>query len=203
MAVLRCENGHFYDNAKSPDCPHCIKADAQQVTFTPEPQKLTRQELNEGKTMYQPSTPNTAPTGEKQKVRIDMGGAVKGPAEEKTVGVFRTEKGCDPVVGWLVCINGGEKGRDYRLHAGRNFIGRGLKSDISLPDDEQISRDDHCSIIFEPKKCVFSIIRGGGEVLLINDKILEDSCTLNSDDKITIGSSDFIFIPYCREDRSW
>jgi len=210
MAVLRCENGHFYDNAKSPDCPHCNKTEVPLITQAPAPPAgapsgNSRKELNEERTEYLPSSGSqgTAPSGEKQNVRINMGGSVKSSADEKTVGVFRSEKGCDPVVGWLVCIDGGEKGRDYRLRVGRNFIGRGLKSDISLPDDEQISKTDHCSIVFEPKKNAYAIIRGGGESLMVNGEIIEGSCVLNDDDKIIIGSSEFVFIPYCREGRSW
>ena len=199
MAILRCENGHFYDDSKQPGCPHCVK----------EASTVTRQELNEGLTMHLSATGNTpVATGNKpaetskQKIRIDMGGAVKSPEDEKTVGIYRTQKGCDPVVGWLVCIEGKEKGRDYRLHTGRNFIGRGLKSDVSLPDDEQISRENHCSIIFEPKKNMFAIIRGGGEIH-INGESIDGSQTLYGDETITIGASDFVFIPYCREGRSW
>ena len=203
MAVLRCENGHFYDNAKFSDCPHCNKTETPKVTFAPEAQNDMRQELNEGRTAYLPSASAPASAGEKRKVKIDMGGSVTGPADEKTVGVFRSEKGCDPVVGWLVCIQGDEKGRDYRLHAGRNFIGRGLKNDVSLPDDEQISRDDHCSIVFEPKKNAYAIIRGGGESLQVNGNIVEGSQVLSEGDEIIIGSSVFVFIPYCKEGRSW
>ena len=192
MAVLRCENGHFYDNSKSPECPHC----KMESPF------VTRQELNDGKTVYEPSGRDISSSASKQKVRIDMGGAAPGPAEEKTVGVFRSQKGCDPVIGWLVCIEGGEKGRDYRLHAGRNFIGRGIKSDVSLPDDEQISREDHCSIVFEPKKSTYAILRGGGE-LLVNGSSIMESMALTGDEEIVIGTSRFIFIPYCKEGRSW
>jgi hypothetical protein len=153
--------------------------------------------------MFGPSTPiAAAPTGEnRQKVRIDIGGSSE-VKDEKTVGIFRTQKGCDPVVGWLVCINGDERGRDYRLHAGRNFIGRSLKSDISLPDDMQISREDHCSIVFEPNKCVFTLIRGGGEVQA-DDQPIDGSLTLTGDEEITLGASRFILIPFCKEGRTW
>ena len=190
MAVFRCDNGHFYDNTKFPECPHCKN----------ETSLVTRQELNEGRTMFLPSDHDASNAGEKQKVRIDMGG--KEPADEKTVGIYRSEKGCDPVVGWLVCTKGGEKGRDYRLHAGRNFIGRGLKSDVSLPDDAQVSRDNHCSIIFEPKKSTYAIVSGVGE-LYVNGEFVQESHLLSDDEVISIGSSEFIFIPYCKEGRSW
>ena len=192
MAVERCVNGHFFDSDKFPECPHC-KNDLPQNT---------RQGLNEGKTMFGPSNPDIAAAAMRQQVRIDMGGPVTGPKDEKTVGIFRTQKGYDPVVGWLVCTEGKEKGRDHRLHAGRNFIGRSLKSDIALTDDEQISRDDHCSIVFEPKKCVFAIVRGAGEVM-VGGESLSGSKTLTGDEVIEIGASRFMFIPFCKEGRLW
>ena len=192
MAVERCTNGHFFDSDKFPECPHCKN----------ELPTNTRQGLNEGKTMFGPSDPGIAAAAVRQQVKIDMGGPAAGPKDEKTVGVFRTQKGYDPVVGWLVCIEGNEKGRDHRLHAGRNFIGRGLKSDIALADDAQISRDDHCSVVFEPNKGVFAIVRGDGEVM-IDGKSLSGSRTLAGDEVIEIGASRFVFIPFCKEGRSW
>ena len=191
MGVQRCVNGHFFDSDKFPECPHC----------TNEPSTNTRQQLNEEKTMYGPSNPETAAVKRSQ-VRIDMGGAASGQQDEKTVGVFQTQKGYDPVVGWLVCLEGSEKGRDYRLHTGRNFIGRSLKSDIALTDDEQVCRDEHCSIVFEPKKCIYAIVRGNGE-LLVNGESLGGSLPITGDEIIEIGASRFTFIPYCMEGRSW
>jgi len=164
-------------------------------------QQGDRRDFNEGKTEFLPSGNNPSVTDGKNIVKIDMGGP-SAPQDEKTVGIFRTEKGCDPVVGWLVCVEGGEKGRDYRLHAGRNFIGRGLKSDVALPDDEQISREDHCSIVFEPKGNAFAIVRGGGE-MLVNGSSIATSQKLNGGEKIVIGASTFVFTPFCKEDMTW
>ena len=42
---------------------------------------------------------------------------------DKTVAVHVFENGIEPVVGWLVCVNGEEKGSNYRLIRGRNRIG--------------------------------------------------------------------------------
>ena len=37
-----------------------------------------------------------------------------------------------PVVGWLVCIEGPSKGKDYRMIAEKNFIGRSPEMDIRI-----------------------------------------------------------------------
>ena len=47
--------------------------------------------------------------------------------------------GADPVVGWLVCVTGPNTGRDYRLFARINTIGRAEKNDVCLKGDNTIS----------------------------------------------------------------
>ena len=37
-------------------------------------------------------------------------------------GGLNVDGGVEPVVGWLVCIDGPSRGSDYRLHAGYNYI---------------------------------------------------------------------------------
>jgi hypothetical protein len=134
-------------------------------------------------------------------VRVEMAQPAI-PQDEKTVGIFRTEKGSDPVVGWLVCVSGQEKGRDYRLHAGRNEIGRAIKSDVALVDDERVSRNNHCSVIFEPRKCTFHLVHGDGETLVGGNQ-LSESIPLTDGAAFEIGGSTFVFVPFCKEGRTW
>lgn len=190
MAVVRCEKGHFYDDAKYPSCPHCENA------LPEKPRRGIADEMTVFGGALQAG-------GEaRQQVHIDLG-APAGPQDEKTVGIFRAEKGCDPVVGWLVCTAGREKGRDFRLHAGRNYIGRAMKNDVALVDDEQVSREDHCSIVFEPRAGRFHLVRGDGDGVLINGERLHESVELSGDEEMEIGGSLFVFVPFCREGRSW
>ena len=48
----------------------------------------------------------------------------------RTVAFWGNESGEDYVTGWLVCVAGPEKGRDFRLHYGFNRIGRSYQMDI-------------------------------------------------------------------------
>ena len=57
---------------------------------------------------------------------------------DKTVAVHVFENGIEPVVGWLVCVNGEEKGRDYRLIRGRNCIGRDSDMDVTIRKDQKV-----------------------------------------------------------------
>jgi hypothetical protein len=56
----------------------------------------------------------------------------KEPVARKTV--LLTEKYKPPVVGWLVAVNGEQKGEDFRLREGQNTLG-------SAPDAEVVIRD--------------------------------------------------------------
>ena len=68
--------------------------------------------------------------------------------DDKTVGIYSRFTGNDFVTGWLVCTKGAERGRDYRLHYGFNRIGRGLMMDVCILEDEMISRNMHCSVVY-------------------------------------------------------
>ncbi len=191
MGVVRCNEGHFYDNEKFEECPICKsgglpeKPEQREVTFAKMPLK---------------GSPTQGKPAERQLMEFALQNRKN---DERTVGVFRTGKGMDPVVGWLVCMEGKEKGRDFRLHAGRNYVGRTIRMDIALVDDESITRENHCSIVYEPNKALTFIIKGEGELVEVNGKRLSDSVTLIGEEEIVIGRSTFIFIPFCREGRKW
>ena len=107
------------------------------------------------------------------------------------------------MTGWLVCIKGEERGQDYRLHVGKNFIGRSPSMDVILTDDKKISREKHCAVIYEPKRNLFYLSAEGGNLVYLNDTLAESSRQLNEGDRITVGDTTFIFIPFCRGERKW
>ncbi|MDR2933202.1 MAG: FHA domain-containing protein, partial [Oscillospiraceae bacterium] len=123
--------------------------------------------------------------------------------EEKTVGIYKKTKGIDPVTGWLVCVGGDERGRDYRLHTGRNFVGRSYKMQICIADDPEVSRENHCSVVFEPIKSVFMLVPGTGTATYLNGERLDGALVIKKGDMIQIGGSQMEFIPYCGEGKNW
>lgn len=108
-----------------------------------------------------------------------------------------------PVVGWLICMNGDERGKDYRLHAGKNFIGRSTSMDVVLIDDKSISRDKHCSIVYDPKGNIFFVSAEGGNLVYLNGELVNDPGELKEGNLITVGETELMFIPFCREGRIW
>ena len=80
--------------------------------------------------------------------------------EDRTTAYWSKDSTVDPVVGWLTCIEGHDKGKDYRIVSERNFIGRGENMDIQISGDTMISRKNHCSISYNPKQRKFMLTPG-------------------------------------------
>ena len=112
MGIIRCEKGlHFYDNVKYDKCPYCEqrKQQIQKNTNIMQAEKLS--ELEEYICRQ-----------EKEKIEANDYG--------RTIGYYSPVRENDYVTGWLVCVKGPEKGRDYRLHHGFNRLGRSMDMDF-------------------------------------------------------------------------
>ncbi len=207
MAVIKCENSHYYDSSKYSECPHCKSGTPDQ---SKSPLGMERQ-IEDMMTIAKYSqnihispqvSKSSAYDNEKTvNMQLSAPSAVRG--EEKTVGLFKKTMKMDPVVGWLVCVSGNEKGRDYRIHSGRNFVGRSHKMDICIVDDEGISRENHCSIIYDPKGNTFILMPGEGTSTFLNGEFADKSAFLTENCLIKMGESEFYFVPYCKEGRVW
>ena len=53
-----------------------------------------------------------------------------------------------PVCGWIVCVKGPRRGKDYRVMDGKNFVGRADDMDIQILGDNKIARRNHAVIVF-------------------------------------------------------
>lgn len=110
----------------------------------------------------------------------------------------------DPVVGWLVIVNGEERGKSVQLKVGRNFIGRASTNDIAISGDKKISREKHAIIVFEPRSQTFLVQPGTSKSLFyVNDQVILDTKVINAYDVINIGETNLVFIPFCGESFSW
>lgn len=118
----------------------------------------------------------------------------------KTIGIFSMTK----VVGWLVCVKGSEKGKDFILGSGRNFIGRSPSMDVSLMGDASVSRENHAVITYNPRGNNFSISYGTGHgIVYLNGEEVLSPMKLNPYDQIELGETILIFIPFCGENFKW
>lgn len=118
-------------------------------------------------------------------------------------GGLNVDGGVEPVVGWLVCIDGPSRGSDYRLHAGYNYIGR-EEGDVRIGGDQQISRRNHAMIAFDDVDVVYFVGPSAGRNLIkVNGKTVLNAVELNNYDVITIGTSKLIFVALCGEHFNW
>ena len=106
-------------------------------------------------------------------------------------------------VGWLVCVKGHAKGRSYDLHMGYNFVG-GFTDDIHISwlNDPFFSPEKLFSIVYDPKGNHFYIVSDSGKAY-VNGEHLKEERTISDGDRISIGESEYIFIPFCKEGRIW
>ena len=191
MNLQKCGNGHFYDADKFQTCPHC--------------QQLSDDQKTVGMTMPNEQSPVT-PTMPQQP--LGYTGRNVPNDDQKTVGIFQHglsgNKGTQPVVGWLVGIEGECIGQSFQLREGKNFVGRGEDMDVVIRGDMAVARKRHACVIFEPRAGIFYAQPGEShELFYLNDNVVLNSEILKSHDVITLGETSLMFIPLCGPDFSW
>lgn len=200
--IKRCNNGHWYDTSVNKACPHCKQASEKlgirlnDIVEDDRTISIAEAGLSLGEELG-------AIIGNAGNVPVHGTVDIKSD-DDKTISFgFFGMTAVQPVVGWLVCMTGSERGRDYRLHIGKNFVGRSPSMDVVLADDKKISREKHCSVIYDSKGDSFYVSAEGGNLVYLNDELLESIEKLQEDDKITIGDTSLVFIPFCRGKRRW
>lgn len=184
MNLIRCANGHFYDSERFSECPFCNQDRISTVLDGGEDgENLYTQPLN---------PPDPEPDDDFNTDDIT-----------KTVGYFDVVE-TEPVVGWLVAVSGKHIGQDFKLKAGRNFIGRADDMDVALTDDNSISRDRHAIILYEPKSNVFLVQPGEAKQLFyLNEKVVLEATKISAYDVISLGETNLLFIPCCSAKFNW
>lgn len=176
--MKQCDNGHFYDENRFDLCPYCQESPGV------------------GKTVAAGSVGKTvAAVSRESFLDADRG---------KTVGIIKKKIGIDPAVGFLICIAGPHRGADYKLVAGRNFIGRAAAMDVALADDDTVSRESHALVTYDAKHNRFSLSPGQGRgITYCNDEPVEIVHPLKAYDVIEVGKSQLLFLPLCGEQFQW
>lgn len=117
---------------------------------------------------------------------------------------MKVHNASDPVVGWLVAVSGVHFGESFQLYVGKNTIGRSSSNKVVLGLDQSISRENHATIIYEPKRKEFYLQSGIADGLIyLNDSFVNGSQLMKSKDILEIGSSKLILIPLCGIDFTW
>lgn len=194
--MTRCDEGHFYDKSQNTKCPFCgvgsvdIKGDVD-LTVKYDNSNLKPDGGGDEKTIrYDPNS--------NKRINSNLADP------EATVAVWKKGAGIDPVVGWLVCHEGANQGRDYRIRAGFNNIGRDTSSQICIAGDETIAREEHAKIFFDVKSACFHVVSGSGRSgIYVNNQVVLQPTVLKAYDVLEIGSTKLIFVPFCGENFRW
>lgn len=206
MTLVKCPNGHYYDSSRfGNNCPHCgmsgaasIGADQTTVPLNIPDAPQPANEVTEPLTASQPvvsqpanvTVPTVSDDDRTLPVTADM---LDGMAEKPA-----------PVVGWLVCTDGVNKGTDYRLHQGRNFIGRSPEMDVCILGDNTVSRSSHAIVVYDPRSNVYLAQPGSSkELFYVNDKLVLNPVELKTMDLLNIGDTKLMFVPLCGEQFHW
>lgn len=109
-----------------------------------------------------------------------------------------------PCVGWLIALGGVHIGTDFRLKAGKNFIGRDASMDVALTWDKSVSRKRHAIVVYEPKQHLYLVQPGDSSGLVYrNNEVVLTPVKLEAYDTITVGEVNLLFIPLCGERFNW
>lgn len=115
----------------------------------------------------------------------------------------------DPAVGWLVCVDGVDKGRSFRLVKGNNPIGRpgnGKQFAVSLTDQAISRKGACCVIVYNEKSNQFFVTPGDLTANInpyLNEEILLSPKLLNARATLEIAGDILIFVPFCSEKFAW
>ena len=198
MALTECDNGHLYDTDQYESCPYCQGG-------------INRVEFGGGAS----GVGKTVGVGGQSVNASPEIGATVAPAgyrthssssndTGKTVAILQKNMKVEPVAGWLVCIEGADKGKDYRIEAKNNTIGRNENMDICIKNDSTISRENHARLAYDVKHNAFHLISAENtNGIYVNDEPVYVPTKLNAYDLIELGESKFVFIPFCSDSFNW
>lgn len=221
MEIVRCSKGHFYDSEENATCPMCAAEAARNKNpignnvlpdgiigtsyfddgNTPSPTLPV--DPNGGRVQPYQTTVNaqdppigTPPTVQPYKTTLPVI-PVDGDGNEESAPF-------DPVVGWLVCIEGATKGTDYRIHSQNNYIGRSARMDISIPEDSHISAENSAIIAYDNEDRTFYFGPGSGRnIVRVNGKPALSVEKIEAYDVLTIGTTKLLFVPLCGDRFDW
>lgn len=217
MNLKKCNNGHYFDGDKYPSCPHCGNHLETDDEVTVNMENTGSMSIGKGiqertETVQEPAARETAAAEAapamslKRAVGVAAAPVAKPEVEDdsKTVSFYGGTLGIEPVVGWLVCIDGNVKGKGFELKTGKNFIGRSGAMDIMLDGDSSVSRDRHAIVTYEPKSRKFIAQPGESrELFYLNDNVVLENIEMTQGDVLLIGKTLLKFMPFCGLDFTW
>ncbi len=198
MADKRCENGHFIDESWDL-CPYCPADSGEAEIPIVRPARAVPPP--------EPAPARPAPAAQPSVRRDVPPTPVQAPPMERTVAVPKLSPN-DPaqpkryVVGWLVGLNGANRGESFPVRIGRNVLGRDRRSDIVINDEQASSH--HADLVFRPEERRFILMdHNSTNGTYVNEMEIEPRKDLAGKDIIRIGAQQFLFMPLIHDGFYW
>ena len=111
----------------------------------------------------------------------------------------------EPVVGWVVVVQGPGRGSFKPVYVGMNSLGRDASQRVCLDfGDETISRQEHAFITYDDELRRYWVQNGGkANIVRLGNEALTTPHELKGNDMIRIGKTVLRFYPVCSADFSW
>lgn len=196
MAQVQCARGHIYNTEQYASCPVC-NGSVRSIDFT-----------GVGASDIQKTVPGAMASGqyggygaENIPGTVPVGGYAEDIKHTKPA--LKTGER-EPIVGWLVCVDGKEKGKDYHIYGRMNVIGSDNDNDVCIKGDETISRKNQAQIGYDPRSNLFTLVKGNGKNLNYrNGAPVYSEAQLSAYDLLEIGKTKLLFVPFCSERFRW
>lgn len=228
MAATECGHGHIYDSDIYASCPYCNSSQPI-INFGAPPAGGPGMGAACGEDRTAPMGGGYGPAAAYAEDKTaPLGGGFGGvpaataadvtrpplgyqSAKEKradedqhTVGIMQKKLGLEPVVGWLVCVDGKDKGRDYKLWGRINTIGSSERMDVCIRGDQSISKENHARLGYEPKHSSYHLIPADSKnPIYLNDQVVYTPTQLSPYDVLEFGETKLIFVPLCSARFNW
>jgi len=193
MEMTQCSIGHFYDSDEYSICPFCSSGlSASEFGTESTFDKMSFQREYELRKLKQPIPSPVSESG-----RAVFSAPPTGPMNSAVV-----EQPC--VVGWLVVIEGADRGKSFELFEGKNTIGRSSKNRVCLGNDGHVSRMA-ASVVFDGRSCSFFCVPdpNASSMTFVNSQPLLSHSALRASDVISIGMTKLMLVPFCTKDFHW
>lgn len=230
MRKVLCANKHYFDADRFNICPVCGTVDYQDlgiesggtskpdqpegpkeipdtepISHDPGKEGQTHQPKEEKEPEERPDTTDDDPNNAGSlKTAIEATKSTSRKELPKTITKWDLDNEMRPPVGWLIGIAGPYLGAAFACNSGRNRIGRAANMEISPSEDPEISRESQAVLTYEPNKRKFYIQAGESSgIVYMNGEAVLSPTELQAYDKISLGRSEFVFLPLCGEHFTW
>lgn len=123
--------------------------------------------------------------------------------DDKTMPYLGEMDGIDPVTGWLVCIEGPQMGRDYRILSEKTLLVEQRICTFALLEIIRFLSVTMQSLFMILKRNFYLLPGDASGLAYLNNEAVYTPTELAAYDVIQLGRSMFLFIPLCGVHFEW